>query len=115
MIEPTESEDLAELDRFVDAMIAIKAEIDRVASGEWTRSTTRCGTRRTRPVMLTTQKWDRPYERELGGYPGETPHTGKYWPPVRPHRRRVRRPQPDLQLPADLRLRGRAVGRPAGG
>ena len=35
MIEPTESEDLAELDRFVDAMIAIKAEIDRVASGEW--------------------------------------------------------------------------------
>ncbi len=83
MIEPTESEDLAELDRFVDAMISIKAEIDRVASGEWDAVDNPLRNAPHTAVMLTTQKWDRPYERELGGYPGETPHTGKYWPPVR--------------------------------
>jgi glycine dehydrogenase len=83
MIEPTESEDLAELDRFVDAMISIKAEIDRVASGEWDAIDNPLRNAPHTAVMLTTQKWDRPYERELGGYPGETPHTGKYWPPVR--------------------------------
>jgi len=83
MIEPTESEDLAELDRFVDAMISIKAEIDRVASGEWDPVDNPLRNAPHTAVMLTTQKWDRPYERELGGYPGETPHTGKYWPPVR--------------------------------
>ena len=50
MIEPTESEDRLELDRFCDAMIAIRAEIDRVQSGEYPRpTTTRCITRRTRP------------------------------------------------------------------
>ena len=83
MIEPTESEDLAELDRFVDAMISIKAEIDRVASGEWDVSDNPLRNAPHTAVMLTGHKWDRPYERELGGYPGKTSHTGKYWPPVR--------------------------------
>ena len=50
MVEPTESEDLAELDRFCDAMIAIRAEIDQVAAGAVAGArTTRCATRRTRP------------------------------------------------------------------
>ena len=47
MVEPTESEDLAELDRFCEAMIAIRGEIERVGAGEWTARTTRCATRRT--------------------------------------------------------------------
>lgn len=47
MIEPTESEDLAELDRFCDTMIAIRAEIEKVGSGSGTRTTTRCATPRT--------------------------------------------------------------------
>jgi glycine dehydrogenase len=83
MIEPTESEDLAELDRFVQAMISIKAEIDRVASGEWDATDNPLRNAPHTAVMLTAHKWDRPYERELGGYPGDTQHTAKYWPPVR--------------------------------
>ncbi len=83
MIEPTESEDLAELDRFVEAMISIKAEIDRVASGEWDATDNPLRNAPHTAVMLTADKWDRPYERELGGYPGATRPTAKYWPPVR--------------------------------
>ncbi len=83
MIEPTESEDLAELDRFVEAMISIKAEIDRVASGEWAATDNPLRNAPHTAVMLTAHKWDRPYERELGGYPGATQPTAKYWPPVR--------------------------------
>jgi len=83
MIEPTESEDLAELDRFVEAMISIKAEIDRVVSGEWDTTDNPLRNAPHTAVMLTAHKWDRPYERELGGYPGATQHTAKYWPPVR--------------------------------
>jgi glycine dehydrogenase len=83
MIEPTESENLAELDRFVDAMIAIRAEIERVASGEWDATDNPLRNAPHTAVMLTAHKWDRPYERELGGYPGATQHTAKYWPPVR--------------------------------
>jgi glycine dehydrogenase len=83
MIEPTESEDLAELDRFVEAMISIKAEIARVASGEWDAIDNPLRSAPHTAVMLTAHKWDRPYERELGGYPGDTQHTAKYWPPVR--------------------------------
>ena len=83
MIEPTESEDLAELDRFVEAMISIKAEIDRVVSGEWDAADNPLRNAPHTAVMLTAHKWDRPYERELGGYPGATQQTAKYWPPVR--------------------------------
>jgi glycine dehydrogenase len=83
MIEPTESEDLAELDRFVEAMISIKAEIDRVAAGEWDANDNPLRNAPHTAAMLTADKWDRPYERELGGYPGGTEHTAKYWAPVR--------------------------------
>ncbi len=80
MVEPTESEDLGELDRFCDAMIAIKGEIDRVASGEWSAedSPLRSAPHTSRAVV---DKWERPYDRELGVFPtGIDPD--KYWPPV---------------------------------
>ena len=80
MVEPTESEDLPEIDRFCDAMIAIKAEIDRVGAGEWSAedSPLRNAPHTTRALV---DKWERPYERELGVFPtGQDPD--KYWPPV---------------------------------
>jgi len=80
MVEPTESEDLAELDRFVDAMIAIKGEIDRVAAGEWTPETSVLrGAPHTARSLVG--EWDKPYSRELAVFPaGITPD--KYWAPV---------------------------------
>lgn len=80
MVEPTESEDLAEIDRFIDAMIAIKGEIDRVAAGEWTPEDSPLrGAPHTARALVG--EWDRPYSRELGVFPtGVDPD--KYWPPV---------------------------------
>jgi glycine dehydrogenase len=81
MVEPTESESLAELDRFCDAMIAIRDEIDRVAEGEWPAEDNplRCA---PHTAMCLTDKWDHPYSRELAAYPmGRT--ATKVWPPVR--------------------------------
>ena len=85
MVEPTESEDLAEIDRFVDAMIGIKGEIDRVAAGEWpvTDNPLR-GAPHTAACLV--DKWDHPYAADLAGYPtGAVPgvHDRKVWPPVR--------------------------------
>ncbi|TCK23004.1 aminomethyl-transferring glycine dehydrogenase [Pseudonocardia endophytica] len=85
MVEPTESEDVAEIDRFVDAMIGIRAEIDRVAAGEWpVEDNPLRGAPHT--VACLVDKWDRPYTREVAAYPtGATPgvHDRKVWPPVR--------------------------------
>jgi glycine dehydrogenase len=81
MVEPTESEDLRELDRFVDAMVAIRREIDQVAAGEWTveESPLRHAPHTGRVVAADT--WDRAYPREVGAFPsGFDPD--KYWPPV---------------------------------
>jgi glycine dehydrogenase len=80
MVEPTESEDLGEIDRFCEAMIAIKGEIDRVAAGEWTAegSPLRGAPHTTRALA---GEWDRGYDRELAAFPaGKDPD--KYWPPV---------------------------------
>ncbi len=81
MVEPTESENLAELDRFCEAMIAIRDEIDRLAEGEWPveDNPLRCAPHTATCLM---DKWDHPYNRELAAYPmGRT--TAKVWPPVR--------------------------------
>jgi glycine dehydrogenase len=80
MVEPTESEDLAEIDRFCDAMIAIKGEIDRVAAGEWSvaDSPLRNAPHTTRALA---GKWEHPYEREDGAFPSGY-DADKYWPPV---------------------------------
>ncbi|MFV2195416.1 aminomethyl-transferring glycine dehydrogenase [Nocardiopsis sp. LOL_012] len=80
MVEPTESEDLAELERFVEAMVAIRAEIDRVASGEWDASDNPLkGAPHTAESLLS---WDRGYSPEEAVYPLESLRRDKYWPPV---------------------------------
>jgi glycine dehydrogenase len=81
MVEPTESESLAELDRFCDAMIAIRDEIDRVAEGEWPvdDNPLRCA---PHTASCLADKWSHPYSRELAAYPmGRS--IAKVWPPVR--------------------------------
>jgi glycine dehydrogenase len=82
MIEPTESEDLAELDRFCDAMIAIRAEIDRVGSGEWPAEDNPLRNAPHTATMIAGE-WDHPYSREVAAYPVSSLRTDKYWPPVR--------------------------------
>ena len=82
MIEPTESEDLAELDRFCDAMIEIRKEIDEVAAGAWPRDDNPLrGAPHT--ASCVTGEWGRPYSRELAAYPPGVSRSAKYWPPVR--------------------------------
>jgi glycine dehydrogenase len=82
MIEPTESEDLAELDRFCEAMIAIRKEIDEVAAGTWPVDDNPLrGAPHTASCL--TGEWDRPYDRETAAYPAGTSRASKYWPPVR--------------------------------
>ncbi|MGB6165266.1 MAG: aminomethyl-transferring glycine dehydrogenase [Pseudonocardiaceae bacterium] len=81
MVEPTESESLAELDRFCDAMIAIRDEIDRLAEGEWPAEDNplRCA---PHTASCLADKWSHPYSRELAAYPmGRS--TTKVWPAVR--------------------------------
>ena len=82
MVEPTESEDIGELDRFCDAMIAIRAEIDRVADGTWPAE--------DNPLLnaphtgaMVVGPWDHPYDRELAVHPTAATRQWKYWPPVR--------------------------------
>ena len=83
MIEPTETEDLAELDRFCDAMIAIRAEIDAGRVGRaGPPTTTRCATRRTRPRRWRGSGRTPTPRPRRSSRPGWTPAT-KYWPPVR--------------------------------
>jgi glycine dehydrogenase len=81
MVEPTESEDLAELDRFVAAMVAIREEVGRVERGEWEAADSPLRHAPHTAAALVEQQWDRPYPRALGGFPsGADPD--KYWPPV---------------------------------
>ncbi|ANY09191.1 aminomethyl-transferring glycine dehydrogenase [Pseudonocardia sp. HH130630-07] len=86
MVEPTESEDLAEIERFVRAMIAIRAEIDRVAAGEWPVEDNPLRGAPHTAASLADDKWDHPYPRELAAYPTAVApgvHDRKVWPPVR--------------------------------
>ncbi|HWB37673.1 MAG TPA: glycine dehydrogenase (aminomethyl-transferring), partial [Rugosimonospora sp.] len=82
MVEPTESEDLAELDRFVAAMIAIRSEIDRVAAGEWPADDNPLVNAPHTAAMVTGDEWAHAYPRSLGAYPGGSMED-KYWSPVR--------------------------------
>ncbi len=89
MIEPTESESLAEIDAFCDAMIAVRAEVDKVASGEWDAADNPLKNAPHTAEMLIADEWAHPYRRDEGGYPGGSGPRGlahgraKYWPPVR--------------------------------
>ncbi|MFJ7044064.1 aminomethyl-transferring glycine dehydrogenase [Streptomyces sp. NPDC101112] len=82
MIEPTESEDLAELDRFCDAMIAIRAEIEKVGSGEWPAEDNPL---RNAPHTAAALggAWNHAYTREEAVFPAGVKPADKYWPPVR--------------------------------
>ncbi|MHB2023125.1 MAG: aminomethyl-transferring glycine dehydrogenase subunit GcvPB [Mycobacteriales bacterium] len=82
MIEPTESENLAELDRFCAAMIAIRGEIQAVADGRWPREDNPLrGAPHTAECLLGD--WDHPYGAEEAAYPLASLRADKYWPPVR--------------------------------
>ncbi|MCX5534900.1 aminomethyl-transferring glycine dehydrogenase [Streptomyces sp. NBC_00006] len=82
MIEPTESEDIEELDRFCDAMIAIRGEIERVASGEWPADDNPLRNAPHTAGMLGGD-WEHAYSREEGVFPAGVVASDKYWPPVR--------------------------------
>jgi len=83
MVEPTESEDLAELDRFCDAMIAIRHEIDQVAAGVWPADDNPLVNAPHTAEMVTADEWPHPYPRSLAAYPTGVAPTAKYWAPVR--------------------------------
>jgi len=82
MIEPTESEDLAELDRFVDAMLAIRAEIDRVGAGEWPGDDNPLAHAPHTAEDVAADDWKHAYSRETAAYPVPGLRHAKYWPPV---------------------------------
>ncbi len=82
MVEPTESEDLLELDRFVIAMTAIKGEIERVAAGEWPRADNPLGNAPHTAECLSGE-WAHPYTRSEAVYPPGVDPRSKYWAPVR--------------------------------
>jgi glycine dehydrogenase len=83
MVEPTESEDLAELDRFVDAMLAIRAEIDQVAAGAWPVTDSPLRNAPHTAASVTVDEWTHAYPRSLAAFPVASLRAAKYWPPVR--------------------------------
>jgi len=82
MIEPTESESKVELDRFCDAMIAIRAEIERVGAGEWPADDNPLRNAPHPAADVVADEWSHPYGRELAAYPNGVDRSSKYWPPV---------------------------------
>ena len=82
MVEPTESESLEELDRFCDAMIAIRAEIAKVESGAWPRDDNPLKAAPHTAQALLTAEWPHPYTRAEAAYPVAALRRHKYWSPV---------------------------------
>ncbi|MFI6415826.1 aminomethyl-transferring glycine dehydrogenase [Streptomyces sp. NPDC050842] len=82
MIEPTESEDITELDRFCDTMIAIRAEIEKVASGAWPADDNPLHNAPHTAAALGGE-WNHPYTRDEAVFPAGVSAADKYWPPVR--------------------------------
>jgi glycine dehydrogenase len=82
MIEPTESESQAELDRFIDAMIAIRMEIAKVASGEFDAKDNPLKNAPHTVQVMTADKWEHAYSREVAAYPVASLRRQKYWSPV---------------------------------
>ena len=83
MVEPTESEDLAELERFVEAMVSIKAEARAVAAGEWPADDNPLVNAPHTAETIAVGEWTHPYSREVAVYPLRSLVHAKYWPPVR--------------------------------
>ncbi|WP_258804928.1 aminomethyl-transferring glycine dehydrogenase [Pseudarthrobacter sp. NS4] len=82
MVEPTESEDLAEMDRFIEAMITIRAEIDQVAAGDYTVADSPLRRAPHTAAAVVTSDWDRAYPREQAAFPVSSLRQDKYFPPV---------------------------------
>ncbi len=82
MIEPTESESKEELDRFCDAMIQIKTEIDEIENGKISKTDNPLKNAPHTAEMVTSSEWGRPYTREQAAYPIESLKRVKYWSPV---------------------------------
>ena len=83
MVEPTESETLAEVDAFCEAMIAIRAEIDKVGAGEWPSEDNPLRNAPHTAQCLLVAQWEHPYTREQAAYPLGAAFRPKVWPPVR--------------------------------
>jgi glycine dehydrogenase len=83
MVEPTESEDLGEIDRFIEAMIGIKAEADAVAAGTWPADDNPLRNAPHTAQSVIEGEWTHPYDRETAVYPVRTLIRNKYWAPVR--------------------------------
>ena len=82
MIEPTESESLNEINRFCDALIKIKEEINKVKSGKLDKDDNPLKNAPHTHVELTANEWKHKYDRESAAYPSATLKSYKYWPPV---------------------------------
>jgi glycine dehydrogenase len=82
MVEPTESETLDELDRFINAMIAIREEIAKVEQGVWPQGNNPLSNAPHTAASLLGEAWDRPYSRELAAFPVPALKQSKYWVPV---------------------------------
>ena len=82
MVEPTESETLEELDRFIDAMIAIRQEIAQIENGIWPQDDNPLKNAPHTAASLLSANWPHPYTREQAGFPVVGLRQGKYWPPV---------------------------------
>jgi glycine dehydrogenase len=106
MIEPTESEPRAELDRLCDALIAIRAEIRAIESGELdAEDNPLCNAPHTARAV-SADAWPHRYSREQAAWPGAVAARAQVLAAGRRDRQRVRRPQPGLHLPADRGPRG---------
>ena len=82
MVEPTESETLSELDRFINAMISIRQEIAKVERGEWPQDNNPLKHAPHTAASLLVDNWGRPYSREVGAFPLASLKQVKYWPPI---------------------------------
>jgi glycine dehydrogenase len=82
MVEPTESETLGEIDRFVGAMIAIREEIRQIERGEWPQDDNPLKNAPHTAASLLKSEWARPYTREEAAYPVPGLRGQKYWAPV---------------------------------
>jgi glycine dehydrogenase len=82
MVEPTESETLEEIDRFIDAMIAIRNEIRQIEQGEWPRDDNPLKNAPHTASSLLKGDWPHPYARDVGAASASTRANAKYWPPV---------------------------------
>jgi glycine dehydrogenase len=82
MVEPTESETLDELDRFINAMVAIREEIAKVERGEWPQDDNPLKNAPHTAASLLSAEWSHPYPRELAAFPTPAQKVSKYWPPV---------------------------------